>query len=175
MSLAVTRLFRARWTEAIHDEWTRNLRRDRPDLTSAQLGRTRRLMNQAVPDAVVTGYEGLTETLRLPDPDDRHVLAAAIHARAQVIVTFNVKDFPASILSAYGLTTSHPDAFIAGLLAAHPSAVSAALEKQRRRLQNPPQSREEFLETLSRQSLSESAARLRELFHSGESSDPTRR
>ena len=161
MSLAVTGLFRARWTEAIHDEWTRNLREDRPDLPPAQLERTRRLMNKAVPDAVVTGYEGRIETLTLPDPDDRHVLAAAIHAKAQVIITFNLRDFPSAVLSAYGLRAEPPDAFLSALLRDHPQEVTAALARQRHRLINPPQSVEEFLANLARQGLAQTAEDLR--------------
>jgi hypothetical protein len=80
-------LVRARWTDAIHDEWIRKVLQNRPDLTAQQLARTRELMNRAVPDCLVSGYEKLIDKLELPDPDDRHVLAAAIHARANVIVT----------------------------------------------------------------------------------------
>lgn len=73
MRLAVTDLFRAKWTEAIHDEWTRSVLRDRPDLSADQLQRTRTLMNDNVRDCLVTGYEELIPALHLPDPDDRHV------------------------------------------------------------------------------------------------------
>ncbi len=162
VSLAVTGLFRARWTEAIHDEWTRNLREARPDLPPAQLDRTRRLMNRAVPDSVVTGYEGRIAALSLPDPDDRHVLAAAIHAQAKVIVTFNLRDFPSRVLAAHGLRAEPPDAFISGLLWNHSQEVTAALSRQRRRLNNPPQSVEEFLATLARQGLVQTVEGLRD-------------
>lgn len=161
MSLATTGLFRARWTEAIQDEWSRNLHEDRPDLTREQLDRTRRLMNRAVPDALVTGYEGLIETLHLPDPNDRHILAAAIHAKAQVIVTLNLRDFPSEVLSAYAITALPPDFFISKLLREHRQEVVAALAQQRRRLVKPSQSVEEFLETLSRQGLPQTVALLR--------------
>ena len=78
MHLAMTDLFRARWTDQIHDEWISNLSINRPDLKRRQLERTRRLMNAHVLDCLVTGYEGLIDKLKLPDPNDRHVLAAAI-------------------------------------------------------------------------------------------------
>ena len=96
--LATAGLFAAKWTDRIHDEWTRNLLAQRPDLADA-LERTRSLMDQAVPDCLVEGYESLIEGLSLPDPDDRHVLAAAIRAGAQTIVTINLKDFPALSLA----------------------------------------------------------------------------
>jgi hypothetical protein len=107
MWLARSGLFRARWTDAIHDEWIRNLLNDRSDLTAAQLERTRELMNAAVRDCLVTGYGHLIETLTLPDPDDRHVLAAAIQGGASVIVTFNLTDFPAETLQPYGIEAQH--------------------------------------------------------------------
>lgn len=94
--LAKTGVFRARWTEDILDEVFRNIKADRPDLDTAKLDRTRELMCAAVDDCLVDGYQELIEGLVLPDADDRHVLAAAIRAGAQVIVTNNTKDFPAS-------------------------------------------------------------------------------
>jgi hypothetical protein len=94
LRLAATDLFRARWTDRIHDEWMERLLEDRPELSRGQLMRTRTLMNESVPDSLVTGYEGLVETLTLPDPNDRHVVAAAIRSQAGVIVTFNERDFP---------------------------------------------------------------------------------
>jgi predicted nucleic acid-binding protein len=88
--LARTGLFRARWTERILDECFRSIVVGRPDL-EGKLDRTRRLMEAAVPDALVSGFESLAEKLTLPDADDRHVLAAAIRSGAQVIVTANLK------------------------------------------------------------------------------------
>jgi hypothetical protein len=87
VELAQTKLFRARWSEHVHDEWIRNLLRNRPDLSAASLERTRRSMDASVLDCLVTGYAELIETLTLPDPDDRHVLAAAIIGRAAATVT----------------------------------------------------------------------------------------
>ena len=68
LHLALTDLVRARWTERIHDEWIGALLADRADITAAQLARTRSLMDIAIPDAVVTGYEGLIDQLTLPGP-----------------------------------------------------------------------------------------------------------
>ena len=93
LRLATTGLFTAKWTDQIHDEWIRNAVKKRPELKD-KLPRTRELMNRAVPDSLVTGYEFLIESLELPDSNDRHVLAAAIRSGAQAIVTFNLKDFP---------------------------------------------------------------------------------
>jgi predicted nucleic acid-binding protein len=69
-------------------------------------------MDMHVRDAKVTGYENLIENLTLPDPDDRHVLAAAIRCNADAIITSNLKDFPEQTLSSYGIDVIHPDDFI---------------------------------------------------------------
>jgi hypothetical protein len=82
LRIATTGVVRARWSDAILDECFRNIGAQRPDLPTAALERTRTLMNRAVPDCLVTGHEHLIEGLDLPDPDDRHVLAAAIRANA---------------------------------------------------------------------------------------------
>lgn len=106
MRLALTELFRARWTDDIHEEWITNLPADRSDLTRDQLERTRTLMNANVRDCVVQGYCDLIDGLELPDPNDRHVLAAAIRVHADVILTFNLEVFrPRDSLS----TASRPN------------------------------------------------------------------
>ncbi len=162
MHLAITDLFRARWTDQIHDEWIRSLLENRPGLKPEQLERTRTLMNSHVRDCLVTGYEPLIDGLTLPDPDDRHVLAAAIRTRASVIVTFNLDDFPSDVLEPVGLEAQHPDEFITHLIDLNPGDVCAAAKRQRASLKNPPRSVDEFLETLARQHLPETVSRLRE-------------
>lgn len=87
-------LVQAKWTDEILDEVFRNIKANRPDLDPARLDRTRKLMNDAIADVLVSDYEPLIEILDLPDPGDRHVLAAAIKSSAQVIVTENLKHFP---------------------------------------------------------------------------------
>jgi len=83
MEIALTDVYRAKWSDRVHEEWIVAVLRDRSDLTRKQLERTRDLMNAHERDALVTGFEPLIETLSLPDPDDRHVLAAAIKGRAE--------------------------------------------------------------------------------------------
>ena len=112
LELAVADLYRAKWSNSVHGEWIRAVLRNRPDLTPAQLERTRDLMNAHVRDALVVGFEPLIEMLDLPDPDDRHVLAAAVKGRADLIVTANLKDFPAEKLDDWGIEAQHPDQFL---------------------------------------------------------------
>jgi predicted nucleic acid-binding protein len=163
MRLALTDLFRARWTEDIHEEWIRSVLEVRTDLRREQLERTRELMNANVRDCLVEGYQSLIPGLELPDPDDRHVLAAAIRASASVIVTFNLRDFPAARLEQYGVEAQHPDEFIAHLIDLNQMKVCAAAEEQRRSLRNPPKTVEEYLETLLKQGLPQTATLLRSL------------
>ena len=160
LRLAMTELFRARWSDHIHDEWIKGVVRNRPDITVEQLERTRKLMNQAVPDCLVTGYEELMDSLQLPDPNDRHVLAAAIRCQADVIVTFNLGDFPEETLGRYGIEAQHPDEFIGHLLDLDPGAVCNAARLQRLALKKPKKSRHEYLDTLLRQGLAGTVAQL---------------
>lgn len=153
MWLALSDCFRARWTEQIHAEWKRNLLRNRPDLSAAQLDRTSGLMNDAIPDSQVCGYEKLIPGLFLPDPDDRHVLAAAIRCGASVIVTFNRKDFPDEALQEFHIEAQHPDEFIDNLFDLDPAAVVEAARRQRARLVNPKLDVDRFLDVLLKQGL----------------------
>ena len=121
--IGLARLVQPKWTDRILDEVFRNLRANRPDLDPARLDRTRRLMNDAIRDVTVTGYEQLIDQLDLPDADDRHVLAATIHAEAQVIITFNLRDFPADRLSVWGVEAQHPDDFLTTLYQDQPDAL----------------------------------------------------
>ena len=83
----------------------------RPDLDPERLQRTCEKMNSAVLNSLVEGYESLVDGLELPDPDDRHVLAAAIHCGADAIVTFNLRDFPSEVMERFNLEVLHPDDF----------------------------------------------------------------
>jgi hypothetical protein len=160
--LALSGVYRPRWTETIHEEWMGSLLKERPDLARDRLERTRELMNGAVPDCLIEGFEGLIVGLSLPDPDDRHVLAAAIHGGAETIVTYNLTDFPVMALAAHGILVQHPDEFIAHLLDLDPTAVCAAAKKQRESLRNPPKTVEEYLGTLASLSLPQTVAGLQQ-------------
>jgi predicted nucleic acid-binding protein len=162
MYLALTDLFRAKWTDAIHEEWMRNVQKDYPDIKREQVERTRNLMNAHVRDCLVTGFEELIDAVNLPDPDDRHVLAAAIRAGAGVIVTGNLKHFPKEELGKYGIEAQHPDDFVMHLIDLAPSVVCSAAKKQRESLKKPPLTVEQFLTSLERQGLAQTVAALRQ-------------
>jgi hypothetical protein len=162
MHLALIGVFRAKWSADVHEEWIRNLLANRPDLTRQKLERTRQLMDKAAPDSLVTGYEHLIPGLRLPDPNDRHVLAAAIRCGASVIVTQNLADFPPEALREYDVEAQHPDEFVLHLLDLAPGLVVEAAETHRRSLKNPPKSVEEYIGALEFQGLTQTASALRE-------------
>ena len=128
--LAQTTLVQARWSDRILDECFSSLSRNRPDLEPCRLDRTRALMVAAVRDCLVTGHDQLVGRLSLPDPDDRHVLAAAICAGAQAIVTFNLDDFPRAIVSRYEIEAIHPDRFVLDLIDADEASVRRVLAEQ---------------------------------------------
>jgi predicted nucleic acid-binding protein len=162
VELAARKLFNGRWSAEIHDEWMRNLKAGRPDLDPKQMQRTRELMDLHVVASVVTGHLPLIPVLTLPDPDDRHVLAAAIRSRAKIIVTINLKDFPESVLGEFKIEAQHPDPFLLKILNARKEAFCAAVQAVRQHLKNPPKTVEEYLLTLEEQGLTRTVGRLRD-------------
>jgi len=161
MHLAQNAMFRARWTNLVHEEWISSLLKKRPDLNRGQLERTRMLMDNAVRGCLVEGYEELIPALTLPDPNDRHILAAAIRCRADVIVTSNLQDFPASELGKYRIRAQHPDEFILGLMERDLDLVVKTAREQRADLTRPPKTVDEFLESLERDGLVQVVAELK--------------
>ncbi len=161
MHLAVLDLYRAKWTDLIHDEWIKSLLEDRPDLDAKQLHRTRELMNSNVRDCLVTDFESLITALELPDENDRHVLAAAVRCGADVIVTFNLKDFPAERLALYRIEALHPDEFLKYQLDLTPNIVCTAAKRHRASLKRIPKTVNEYLETLEAQGLVQTVSELR--------------
>ena len=162
LQLAYTGLFRARWTDEIMDEWINSLLKNRDDLTAGQLERTRHKINSSVLDCLVVDYECLVEGLSLPDPKDRHVLAAAIRAQAQVVVTFNLKDFPPKTLSKFDIEAQHPDTFLRYQMDLNPPSFLSSVKTVRERLKKPPKTVDEYLLTLIKQGLPQTASALQQ-------------
>lgn len=122
------------------------------------------MMNRHVPDALVTGYRALITSIEgLPDKDDRHVVAAAIMAQAEGIVTFNLKVFPDEVLSVWNLRAIHPDSFITDLTDLDIAVVLEAARRQRASPKSPPFTADEYLDCLLRQQLPETVSKLRPL------------
>ncbi|ERK06181.1 hypothetical protein L579_2641 [Pantoea sp. AS-PWVM4] len=117
-------------------------------------------MNRALPDAMVTGFEPLVASIDLPDTDDRHVVAAAICSHSEIVVTFNLKDFPQQHLGNFGIEALHPDDFITDLFDLNQALVLAAVNKQRCNMRKPPKSVDEYLDALLRQGLPQTVKEL---------------
>lgn len=141
-------LVQAKWTERILDETFRNLKANRPDLDPRKLDHTRQLMGRAISDVTVSGFEPLIDSLELPDPDDRHVLAAAIKAKAQVIVTANLRDFPAADLSAWDVEAKHPDDFLLDIFHLDGLTLHRIVQAVADSWRSPPSNFEDVLQSL---------------------------
>lgn len=163
LSLAEEELFKPFWSNQIHDEWRRNLLVNRPELDPSRIERTISLMNLAFPDACVEGFEHRIPKLSLPDPEDCHVLAAALEASVNFLVTANLKDFDSKTVQKFKLKIIHPDRFVTLLISENRKAVAKSFERMVARLKNPPQSKKETLKTLANCGLVESAQQLLEM------------
>lgn len=162
LSIASEGCFEPHWSDQINDEWKRNLLVDRKDLKPEQLERTIITMNEAFEGACLSGFEGLIDKIELPDLDDRHVVAAAIHNKSTYIITNNLKDFPADQLKRWSVVAKSPEDFIEELIVADDlfELIIKALADQRARMKNPPMDVSEFVEGIKKQGLTKLAARL---------------
>lgn len=163
LSLATAKLFAAKWTTRIEQEWMASLERDRADL-KGRLTVRRDKMRAAVPDWEVPqlAWEPLAACLELPDENDVHVLAAAIAGHADCIVTSNGRHFPIEAVGPYGLEVIDPDTFIINQLDLNQIVALGAFKRMRARRKKPESTPEEFADALERSGLPATAQRLRE-------------
>jgi predicted nucleic acid-binding protein len=159
--IAQSGLVQAKWTDRVLDEVFRNLTKNRSDIDEAKLARLRSLMNESIPDVLITDFEPLISALELPDPDDRHVLAAAIKCNAQVIVTGNVKDFPATELGRWGIEAKRPDDFVLEQIDRDVKVVYACVQQIVDSRKHSPETIDDVLRQLERSGLVETSAALR--------------
>lgn len=146
LALARAEIFQARWTLDIHREWTTRLLEAYPDkFDKAKIAALRAQIDLTVPDCLVGNYEPIIEGLTLPDKDDRHILAAAIKAGAQVIVTCNIDDFPKERLAPFDIEAQHPDEFLMYQKEENDLAVLAMLKEARSTYKNPPLTPADFI------------------------------
>jgi hypothetical protein len=153
-------LFQARWSEDILAEWTHSLLSMRPEL-STSINSQLAAMREVFPEALVTGYESLVGGLTLPDPDDRHVLAAAIQCGAQHIVTDNLADFPKAALDHFSIEAIDADEFLSRTFDLYPVEALEILRTTRKSYKNPPFTPSEFVFDLTAKGLPKLASRLR--------------
>jgi len=150
LSLAAEGLFVVKWSDIIQNEWLRNLLANRPDLKKEQLFQTIKAMNLAFPDANVENFEVFISGVNLRDKDDRHVVACAIRCNADLIVTFNIKDFSTKELAKFGIEIQNPDELISNLIDINPKLVYKAISKMVKRLKNPKKTMYEVLTILEK-------------------------
>ena len=153
MRLGLAGLYRARWTTDISEEWVRNVNKKNPHISRDKLEKVSAKMNYAILDALIENYSYLISKLSLPDPNDRHVLAAAIHGKVDLIITFDLKDFPEKPLAPYRLRSVHPDEFLCDIFDMSPTKVLATLRTMREKRNRPALSARDFIEKLKRQGL----------------------
>jgi hypothetical protein len=166
LRLALAGLFRPSWSERVQDEWMRNVLARRPDLTRERLMHTRRHMERAFPDASVSvpassATGPYAHVPSLPDPDDEHVLHAALGAGAADIATFNLRDFPTDVLGPLGVRAVHPDELLRSFLHKHTQRSLGVMRSHRALLKRPPLSPQDYAALFARAGLGESAALLR--------------
>lgn len=120
-------------------------------------------MNDSFPGANVTQYKSYISSITLPDKDDRHVVAAAIKEKADAIVTFNLRDFPSSALSSFGIEAVHPDRFALNLIDLDENAALKGFRKMAARLKKPPLSNDDVLSALKKAGIRKGSKKLQKL------------
>jgi predicted nucleic acid-binding protein len=148
-------MFTPKWSEHIFDEWKDVMTRKGVSIEEATK-RTERA-NTAFPDALVKNYSGLIESLELPDPKDRHVLAAAIKTNANVIVTNNIKDFPKEYLASFGLIAKTADDFLTDIIDLNPDQAVKAFKELVLNRRNPDLDEFQVLDILRKRGLTDTA------------------
>jgi len=161
LSLAAEGLFVVKWSDIIQNEWLRNLLANRPDLKKEQLFQTIKAMNLAFPNANVENFEVFISGVNLRDKDDRHVVACAIRCNADLIVTFNIKDFSTKELAKFGIEIQNPDELISNLIDINPKLVHKAISKMVKRLKNPKKTMDEVLTILEKCGLKKSVEKFK--------------
>ena len=154
-------LFTPKWSNHIFSEWEDVMRRK--DISEEEIKKRVGKAQLAFPDALVDNYEPLVESLTLPDENDRHVLAAAIKTNANIIVTNNVKDFPAEYLASFGLTVKTADDFITDTIDLNNDVALEAFRMMVMNRTNPDLDEFEILDRLRKNGLNDSANYLHSL------------
>ena len=161
LSLAHADLYSAKWTVRIEDEWMAAKLRDRPDMKQ-KIEVSAATMRLAIPDCLIAGFEPLVEGLTLPDPNDRHVLAAAIVGHADAIVSANARDFPAEVLARYDVELQSPDEFVVNQINLQKLRALGAIKRMRERWERPQMGPAEMIDLFEKRGLALTAAHLRD-------------
>lgn len=162
LQVAECELCKLKWSPDIRSELISTIRKVRPDLDHARFEtHTLVLMDRFFRHGLVTGYEHLIESLEGINEKDRHVAAAAIQGSCGVILTHNLKHFPADALAPHGIVAQKPDDFLVPILLANPDEFCEAAREHRNRLTKPPYDVDAYLTKLTRDGLNKTAAELK--------------
>lgn len=148
-------MFTPKWSKTIFQEWERVMLEK--GVSETEVRKRMRTANEAFPDALVANYESLIENLELPDPDDCHVLAAAIKTNANIIVTNNLKDFPEDYLATFGLCAKSADDFLTDIIDLNPTLAVDAFKQLVLNRRNPDLDEYEVLNIMRKQGLKDAA------------------
>jgi predicted nucleic acid-binding protein len=151
LTLSAFDAFEVRWSEAILDEMTRNVLGNHPEVDRARFEeRVVEAMQAAFPDALIDGYEHVIDAMD-NDPEDRHVAAAAVHAKADAIVTYNIRDFGGDVLQGHGVAVFTPTLIVGRLIEEDPSVVALAMSAMAARKKRPPMTPKDVVAAVARQ------------------------
>ena len=164
-SSAVYDLYRPKWSPDIFREWMRTDQRKNMNHDPQKVLSTQMDLESFFFDAQVTGYESLISGLDLPDPDDRHVLAAARQSECDLIVTWNIRHFPADIVDPFGIDVYNPDEFLIMLFETHPQDFLESVRAVLKKLRNPSYSVDTYLEMRLKDGLANTVSILRQYAH----------
>mgnify|MGYP005841975057 CR=1 FL=1 len=148
-------LYTPKWSQHIFDEWVDVMHRKA--VPENEINKRINKANLAFPDALVTNYEGLIDTLTLRDKKDRHVLAAAIKTNASVIVTNNLKDFPKDYLATFGLSAKSADDFLTDIIDLNIDTAVEAFKEMVRHRTHPEMDEFQVLDALRHNGLKDTA------------------
>ncbi len=143
-------LYRPLWSVRILDEVRRALHKIHPTAPPSRFETRIAAMNMTFPDSTLTDFDGILPSIELPDPDDRHVVAAAYTGGADLIVTNNLKDFPQDELKRWRLEAVNPDCFLCDMFDLFPQAMLIIIQEQTADMQHPPTDVDELLASLER-------------------------
>lgn len=160
LRLAEAKTFRALWSPDVLAELERNLVL-KLDVAPVKARKRIDAMRVHFPDALVTGYEGLVEAM-VCDPKDRHVLAAAVKSKAELLVTANIRDFPVLSTKPYEIEVVTPDDFLLDQLELFPRDGLGAIEQIIHDYEDPRISTDEWAAVMESSGLPLFAAALRE-------------
>jgi predicted nucleic acid-binding protein len=143
---ADARLLRPVWSKDVLMEWRRSVRRRHGDMDDVKCDRLQQAFTAQFPDAEVSDYEPFINVIELPDPDDRHVLAAAIVGKCNGIITANLKHFPVEAVAKFGIEVVHPDEFIVNVIDLDENKAIGACKRHREAMGISKPSVEQYLE-----------------------------